>query len=217
MPPEDRPEDKESHEGDGLLGPFRIGPIIGVGLPSLINVGGVIKLTRYVALGINIGIAPDVKFSYYGDARVSYHAYQVYGHVHPFGGGFYFGAAVGYALARGTSEETFDVPAAVTSVYPQIKNPVTLKSEGTVQTMVLTPEIGYFYTTKIGFSLGLGVGLQIPVASSDVHFEQGVNADVPQEVVKQYLDPTARAVQDTLERVGQTTLPTIGVCVGWLL
>jgi hypothetical protein len=188
-----------------------------VGLPSLINVGGVIKLTRYFATGINIGIAPEVKFAFYGDARVSYHAYQLYGHVHPFGGGFYLGASIGYAVAHGTAEEVIAVPPSVATVYPELGSSVALKSDGRVETMVLTPELGYFHTFKSGFSVGLGAGVQIPVASSDVQYEQGVNADVPQEVLKQYLDPTARAVRDTLERIGQTTLPTASLYVAWLL
>jgi hypothetical protein len=219
QPPSAKQDDTEKSKDnqDGLFGPFRIGPIIGVGLPSLINVGGMIKLTPYFAAGINIGIAPDVKFAYYGDATVSYHAYQIFGRIHPLAGGLYLGASVGYALAHGTAEETIDLPPALTMVYPTIGKSITLRSDGSVQTMVLTPEIGYFKTWKVGFSFGLGFGLQIPIASSDVKFDQSVNADVPQEVLKAYLDPTARTVKDTLEHVGQALIPTFGLSVGWLL
>jgi len=188
-----------------------------VGLPSLINVGGVIKLTRYFAAGLNVGIAPNVKFAYYGDATVLYHAYSVYAHVHPFGGGFYLGASVGYALAKGTAEQSIALPPELSAVYPGLTGPITLKSSGRVQTMVLTPELGYFYTFKVGFSIGIGAGLQLPIAASDVHFDESVSADVPAEVLKQYLDPTARAVKDTLDRVGQAIIPTVGLSVGWLL
>ena len=208
---------KMRDDQDGLLGPFRIGPIIGVGLPSLINVGGMLKLTRYFAAGVNIGISPDVKFAFYGDARINYNAYQIYARAHPFGGGFYLGAAIGYAHARGTDEQTIAIPASIHAVYPNLGPSVTLKSEGTVQTLVLTPELGYFYIFKSGFALGVGAGAQLPIASSDVKFDQNVNADVPEEVLKQYLDPTARAVEDTLKKVGQTPLPTVSLYVGWML
>ena len=219
QPSNAKPDDTDTSKDDqnGLLGPFRIGPVIGVGLPSLINVGGMLKLTPYFAAGLNIGIAPDVKFAYYGDATVSYHAYQVYAHIHPLAGGFYLGASVGYALAHGTAEQTIALPAALIRVYPNIGTSITLRSDGSVQTLVLTPELGYFKTWKSGFSFGVGAGLQIPIAASDVKFDQSVNADVPAEVLKAYLDPTARTVKDTLEHVGQALIPTIGLSIGWLL
>jgi hypothetical protein len=208
-PHDDRPE-KKKNDTDGVLGPFRIGPVVGIGLPSLINVGGVIKLTAYFAAGVDIGVAPSVNLPYYGDATVSYHSYEAYAHVHPFGGGLYLGAALGYALASGTAEETVSLDTAAGPVRG------TLRSEGSVQTLVLTPELGYFYTFKSGFSLGVGAGLQIPVASSEIEYKQEV--DSPYEgVIQEYLDPTRRAVEDSLEKVGQTPLPTVGVCIGWLL
>jgi hypothetical protein len=216
LPPDNEPV-KTKDDQDGLLGPFRIGPVAGVGLPSLINVGGMIKLTRYVAAGISIGIAPDVSFAYYGDATVSYHCYQIYGRVHPLGGGLFLGAAVGYALASGTAEQQVDVPAVIRMVYPGLDPTVTLRSEGSAETLVLTPELGYFYTFKSGFSLGVSAGLQIPIAPSDVHFEQNVNADIPDELVDEYLGPTSSAVKDSLERMSQSILPTIGLSIGWLL
>jgi hypothetical protein len=210
-PPAAKPDplDEKKNESDGVLGPFRIGPVVGVGLPSLINVGGMIKLTAYFAAGVDVGIAPSVSFSYYGDATVSYNAYEAYAHIHPFGGGLYLGAALGYALARGTAEEvvSLNTPAGPVSG--------TLRSEGSVQTLVLTPELGYFYTFKSGFSLGVGVGLQLPVAASDIKYKQDIDSPY-EEVINEYFDPR-RAVEDSLEKIGQTPLPTLGVSIGWLL
>jgi hypothetical protein len=197
----------------GVFGPFRIGPIFGVGLPAFFSIGGAIKLTKYFGAGINYGIVPTIQFAYYGEATVRYQGVGIYGHIHPFGGGFFLGASIGYAHVRGTYEDQFPVPMAGNFPY---------ESEATMQTLVLTPELGYFYTFKSGFTLGVESGLQIPVAPSEIHFKSSVN--YPDEfgpetralVQDQLIEPTDEMVQDTLEKVGQTILPTIGIKIGWL-
>src|SRR5581483_5277603 len=97
-PPADEgaPEPKRK-EGEGPLGPFRIGLLVGTGLPSLLSFGGLIKVTRYFGAGLNVGLIPAVKLSFYGDADLSYQHYEIYGRVFPFGGSFLLGAGVGYA------------------------------------------------------------------------------------------------------------------------
>lgn len=219
----DAPADKNdekvepSDETHGVFGPFRIGPVIGVGLPAFLSFGGAIKLTKYFGAGINYGIVPTLQFAYYGDATVAYQGVDIYGHIHPFGGGFFLGAAIGYAHVRGTYTDTFDI-----SEYAPVPIPgVDLKSfdytsEATMQTLVLTPELGYFYTFKSGFTLGVEAGLQIPVAPSEIEFKSHVDDDIPDEVVNRFVTPTDERVQETLERVGQTILPTIGIKMGWL-
>jgi hypothetical protein len=94
-------------------------------------------------------------------------------------------------------------------------------SEATMQTLVLTPDIGYFFTFKSGFTVGVESGLQIPIAPSEITFQSEL--DLPPEwepfedqVIQQYIAPTDARVKDTLERVGQTILPTIGIKIGWL-
>ena len=114
---------------------------------------------------------------------------------------------------RGTYEETFAVPTV---------GPFPYQSEATMQTLVLTPELGYFYTWKSGFTLGVETGLQIPIAPSEIHFKSTVNYpdSWPQEIQaladEQFIEPTDAKVEETLEKVGQTILPTIGIKIGWL-
>jgi hypothetical protein len=216
-PQQDSPSTEKNDETHGVFGPFRIGPVIGVGLPAFLSFGGAIKLTKYFGAGINYGIVPTLQFAYYGDATVSYQGVDIYGHIHPFGGGFFLGAAIGYAHVRGTYTDTFDI-----SQYAPVPIPgVDLEafdytSEATMQTLVLTPELGYFYTFKSGFTLGVEAGLQIPVAPSEIRFKSHVDDDIPDPVVDQFVTPTDERVQETLERVGQTILPTIGIKMGWL-
>ncbi|HEX6275852.1 MAG TPA: hypothetical protein VFZ53_22575 [Polyangiaceae bacterium] len=199
----------------GVFGPFRIGPVIGVGLPAFLSIGGAVKLTKYFGAGINYGIVPTLQFAYYGDATVSYQGVGIYGHIHPFGGGFFLGASIGYAHVRGTYTDEFDI-SAYTGAVPGLADSFAYTSEATMQTLVLTPELGYFYTFKSGFTLGVEAGLQIPIAPSEIEFESQVDDSVPDAVVDRFVTPTDERVEETLERVGQTILPTIGIKVGWL-
>ncbi|HEX3850361.1 MAG TPA: hypothetical protein VHW01_05305, partial [Polyangiaceae bacterium] len=95
-------ESDKASDDEGLFGPFRIGFLVGGGLPDLLSLGGMIKLTRYFGAGINVGLIPTVKLSLYGDATVAFQEYDVYGHIFPFGGAFFLGAGVGYANVHGT-------------------------------------------------------------------------------------------------------------------
>jgi hypothetical protein len=214
--PQGDPEKKEDNN-DGLLGPIRIGPVVGVGIPNLLNFGGTLKITDYIGAGLNIGIIPAIKLSLYGEAVLSYQEYDIYGRIYPFGGGFYVGAGVGYETVKGTFSDTID-SSELAERYPELDLPATVEyeSNGRVRTMILTPQIGYFYTSKIGFSIGLFVGAQIPIAPSDIDFETSIK-DVPQATIDRYVAPLDEKVKDTLETVARQPLPSLGFQIGWLL
>ncbi len=196
----------------GVLGPFRIGPVLSGGLPSLLGFGGMVKLTRWFGGGVNVGLIPEVKFRYYGEASVSYQEYLAYGHIHPLGGGFFFGTQVGYARVRGTYRQKVDISGYAT-MFPQLglPNELDYTSRAVVQTLVLSPEIGYFHIFKSGFAVGVDGGLQIPIAPSEIRFQQ--RTDVPPE----FLAPYDQKVRSTLDKVGRTILPTFHLRAGWLL
>jgi hypothetical protein len=211
---DDHPKEDET---DGVLGPFRIGPVVGVGIPNLINFGVVLKLTKYFGAGLNVGVIPAVKLSFYGEAELSYREYDVYGRIHPFGGGFFVGAGVGYESVKGSINDTVD-SAALAREYPELDIPDTIAYEahGRVRTMILTPQLGYFHTTSSGFSVGFILGAQFPIAPSNIEFETTVEG-VPQVAIERYVAPLDKKVKDTLETVGRQPLPTIGLQIGWLL
>jgi hypothetical protein len=215
VPPGD-PERKKDDTG-GLLGPFRIGPVIGTGIPNVLSFGGTLKLTEYVGAGLNIGLIPTIKISLYGEAVLSYQEYDIYGRIYPFGGGFFFGAGVGYETVKGTITDSIDA-SELADEYPELDLPATIdyESNGRVRTLILTPQIGYFHTTSIGFSIGLFVGAQFPIAPSEIDFETSVKG-IPQATVDRYVAPLDEKVRDTLETVGRQPLPTFGIQIGWLL
>jgi hypothetical protein len=211
----DAADDAKSESRNGLLGPFRIGPIIGTGTPSILSLAGEIRLTRYFGAGVRVGLIPTVRFSYYGDATVSYQDYGAYAHVHPFGGGFLLGAELGYALVKADYTGTIN-----TSKYAALGAPpsVSTVSDGSVETLVLTPEIGYVFTWPAGFTFGFDAGAQIPAASSHVKLQSHVvAAGIPSSLLDPYLAPDQEKVRQTLVKVGQTVLPAFHLRIGWLL
>jgi hypothetical protein len=203
-------------EGKGLLGPFRIGVLVGTGLPSLLSFGGLIKVTRYFGAGLNVGLIPKVRISFYGDAKLSYQHYEIYGRLFPFGGSLFLGAGVGYATMNGTVANSYDITA-FQSVAPGLPNPLSVDSEGSVKTLVLTPALGLLHTFASGFTLGVDLAAQIPIAPSAVHFKTNVPASVPAQLIDQYVTPNDKKVQDTLDKVGRTILPALSLRLGWLI
>lgn len=202
-PPAHEREDR-SH---GVFGPVRIGPLLGLGVPSLLDLGAMVKLTKYVGAGINFGLVPEIEFSYYGDAAVSYQSYDAFGHIHPFGGGFFLGARIGYASIRGSYASDLRISSG------SFSGTITYDSKAKVKTMVLTPELGYLHTFDSGFTFGVDLGAQIPVAPSRIRFEDQVRTDLPIDA----RHTNDEKVRETLERVGRTVLPAAHLRIGWML
>jgi hypothetical protein len=214
------PESDKANDDEGLFGPFRIGFLVGGGLPDLLSLGGMIKLTRYFGAGINVGLIPTVKISLYGDATVAFQEYDAYGHIFPFGGAFFMGAGVGYANVHGTIANHYTLTPAeyAVAMVEGYRGSSTLEvdSQANVRTLVLTPQIGLLKTFQAGFSIGIDVGAQIPIAPSKVDFATSVPPGLPVPVVSS-ITSADESVRSTLTSIGRTILPTVGVKLGWLL
>lgn len=216
-------DSSSSDDANGLFGPFRIGVLVGGGLPDLVSLGGVIKVTRYFGAGINVGVIPTVHISFYGDAKLSFQEYDAYGHIFPFGGAFFLGAGVGYATLRGTLANHF-VPSAaerqkLQQMYPGVSVPASadVNSQASVRTLVLTPQIGLLHTFGSGFTLGADVGAQVPIAPSQVDFTTVTTPTIPAQLKATFIDPNDAKVRSSLDKVGRTIIPTFGIKIGWLL
>ncbi|RYZ09061.1 MAG: hypothetical protein EOO73_04650 [Myxococcales bacterium] len=209
----------EDQRKDEKVDQFKIGPVVGIGVPSVISVGGTLKVTRFLGAGVSLGLIPKVRLSYYGDATLSYQHVDVYGRVYPFGGGFFLHGGIGYANVNGTltgKESYSDTGVSGTVDYSGV---------GKVHTPTLTALIGYFHTTSIGFSFGVDAGAQIPIAPSTIQFDSthALTTTPPQlaPLVQSRADAYAakadQAVIDTLEKIGRTTIPTVNFRIGWIL
>jgi hypothetical protein len=203
-------EEAKDDDSGGLLGPFRLGVLVGTGLPEVLNFGAQMKLTRYIGLGVNVGLIPTVKVKYYGEAAQKYREYDAYAHIYPFGGSFFFGTGVGYAQIDGTLYNRFTVPGYT----------VDVTSDATVRTLVLTPQIGFLKIFDVGFAIGFDLGAQIPIAPSQIEFNTvtvGVPPELAATIQRDYINPNDEKVRKTLDTVGRTPLPTFNFKIGWFL
>jgi hypothetical protein len=209
----------EDRERRDRVDQFKIGPVVGTGVPSVISVGATLKVTRFLGAGVSLGLIPKVRLSYYGDATLSYQHVDIYGRIYPFGGGFFLHGGLGYANVNGTltGEQSY--------AQTGVSGRVNYSGVGKVHTPTLTALIGYFYTTSVGFSFGLDAGAQIPVAPSTIEFSSthALTTTPPElaPVIAPQADTYAaradQSVRDTLEKIGRTTIPTVNFRIGWIL
>jgi hypothetical protein len=195
-------------EHHGLLGPVRLGPVIGTGFPNVVSFGVTAKLWGVLGLGFNYGMIPDMQISFYGQASIRYREFDVYARVYPFKGGFFAGLGGGYHRVEGTLQNTFNIPPGVQDLPPSY----TVNSYGSVRSPILTPQIGYFRNFAFGLALGADLGAQIPIAASNVSFTSGLPTAVPPELTRL----AEQQVTDTLHTVGRTPIPVVNLRAGWL-
>lgn len=210
-PERDQRETERKPEPPNRKESLSAGLLVGTGAPGILNGGIMAKLTRYASVGANLGMMPTVHFQLYGDATVSYRAYDAYARLHPFGGGFFVGSGIGYATWTATLVRNVAVPAVDGVMDAQS---FEVRGEGSVRSLVVIPQIGYQQITRSGFTWGFDAGAIVPI-SSDV----SLSTNLPAEISAIPGDPAGDAttkVRDTLRRVGQQVLPSVNVRVGWM-
>jgi hypothetical protein len=193
-----------------------IGPVVGTGLPSLVNFGLTAKLGRHFGLGVNVGLMPETTLRLYGEATIEYRQYEAYARVHPFAGAFFLGAAAGYAHASGSFHSAYDLTFLQISEAP---DEFSVRSVANASAVFATPQLGFFQVLGPGFAIGLDTGLQIPVSTSDIEFETRVTEDLPPaagETVDTFVSTADDQVRHTLEALARTPIPVVNLRIGWL-
>jgi len=206
-PMRDRVDDDGAKEDDKKERPVRVGALIGVGFPSVLNAGLTVRITRYLGIGANAGMLPETRLPVSGQATVAYTEYDAYVRVYPLGGGFLLGTGIGYEKLRGSLTES------VTATVPGLGTQhVELGTQATMSVLILTPHIGYLHTFGSGLTLGAEVGAQVPVSASDVSVQTTLPTGTPAEITTSMQSEQAAA----LRRLGQTVLPSLSLRAGWM-
>lgn len=173
---------------------FRIGVLGGVGFPRPLAVEGFVKIERLVGLGVEYSVLPTLSVS---GVETSFHAIAFDGRVFPFKNAFFVGLRVGRQHLGGDAQITVQG-------FGAVREAVSADST------FINPRVGFLWTWEPGITLGIDVGVQIPVAYS-------ATSTIPQSAL-----PASVTVDDNIMRVtntvGKYALPTVDLLkVGFLL
>ena len=169
----------------------RLGVLFGlVGLPQPVGVSGLVKVHDLLGVGGGVGILPGplgaalLGLAGVNDGQLSSWAVEGEARLFPFRGAFWLGGAVG-RMSLSASGQSKGTPAAVE-----------------VTTLYASPRLGWLGVWGSGFTLGLDLGVQIPLAP-EVHVAAS-------SLQQSNLESVARALS-------ALPLPTASVKVGFLL
>lgn len=189
---------------------FQIGPVLGFGVPNLVNFGLTAKVTPYLGFGAGMGVVPKLSIPVYGQATIAYTEYDVYARVYPFGGGFFVGSGVGYEKFKGTLSRTMNL--SYSTSQGSYTQDVSFATEAAVGVLIVTPHLGYLHTFDSGFLLGFEAGALIPVQASEVEVTNTLPAEVPATTAASL----KREQEDALRQAGSQVLPSVMFRTGWL-
>jgi hypothetical protein len=143
---------REAVKGDdGPLDPIRLGAFTGVGFPRPISVEGFIKIEKIIGFGVEYSLMPDLTI---GGINAQFNAIMGDIRVFPLENGFFIGIGAGHQHLSAVSATA--LPSQLGGGTPGV----------TVDTYILNPRIGYLSTWSWGMTLGIDVGLQIPLGAT---------------------------------------------------
>ena len=186
----DRPQSEIVEHPDEDPEAFRIGAVGGVGFPRPLAIEGLVKIEGVLALGVEYSVFPKTNlagvettlWALAGDARLF-----------PFKSGFFIGVRAGHQVLTATAS----VNLAAYGTYSESAN---------AETWFVNPRIGFLWTWRGGFTLGIDAGVQIPIGAS---LTTTLPAGLPSQV-----EGTIASVANTF---GNDVTPTIDLLrVGFL-
>jgi len=147
---EDKPKEADhEHEWEDH-DHLRIGALAGVGFPRPLSLQALVKIERALGLGFEAGMMPPLTI---GPVQGSFWGVAGDLRVFPFQGAFFVGLRAGYQRMKAVA--TASVPAVG-----------TLSESAVAEAYFVNPRIGFLWTLESGLTLGLDVGVQVPIKKS---------------------------------------------------
>jgi hypothetical protein len=173
---------------------FRVGVLGGVGFPRPLAIEGLVKIENMVGLGVEYSVLPRLSVS---GVDTSFYAIAADARVFPFKNAFFVGLRAGRQHLGGAADIT-------------VQGYGGLHESMSVDTTFINPRVGLLWTWEPGITLGLDIGVQIPLSST-------ASSTIPQTAL-----PASVTVDDQIVRVtntlGRYTLPTVDLLrIGFLL
>jgi hypothetical protein len=173
---------------------FRIGVLGGVGFPRPLSIEAFAKIERIVGLGVEYSVLPTLDVS---GVETSFYAVAADARIFPFRDAFFVGLRAGRQHLGAHSDIA-------------IQGYGVVREALSVDSTFINPRLGFLWTWDPGVTLGIDIGVQIPVASSST-------SSIPRSSL-----PASVTVDDDIVRVtntvGKYVLPTVDLLkIGFLL
>lgn len=144
-------EDKKT-----LLGDWNLGATVGAGVPSPISGQVLVKYKKVIGLNAEYGFLPTLTLPGGDNIQVSQHMADFGLHVYPFKGAFFLGCGMGFQ----------NLSASATTTQQVQGQSVTGQATASVDTVFVSPRLGFLHRFDFGLAIGMDVGVQIPVSGS---------------------------------------------------
>jgi hypothetical protein len=194
----------------GLLGDFRVGPSVALGLPHPLTGALDIVYADLVGLSLSAGRSGTEL----DKTELEIRNWDLTLRWFPFRGSFFFGAAYGQQGIVG--KRTVDLEVDASGVPLTV--PTTLRLE--IESTYLTPQLGWFARWDSGFTLGFDFGLQMPSGAKSELQTSFANVSAASEaavITSEDYIKNKKDVEDAAEMIGKQALPYITFLrMGWL-
>ena len=153
------------------LGDFHVGATAGIGLPTPFSGQALVKYKNLIGVNAEYGFLPEIKVPISEDLRVKASSLEASFRLYPFRGSFFLGCGFG----------SQKISASATVSEMNVRAPVSAETT----TTFLSPRIGFLHRFDFGLSLGMDVGVQVPLSGKtdfSVPEFQGKQLSIPAEV-----------------------------------